>query len=308
MHSFTYRTLGCLCMTTFLLAGGPSLAEPTEIKLWPEGHPANSGEGVASEMVRPQRLVVHHSPSILAYLPDENATGAACMICPGGGYSVLAMDHEGTQVAEWLNERGVAAFVLQYRCGGAPNGHPAPLDDALRGMRLIRSHAEEWNIDPNKLGVWGFSAGGHLASCVTTLSDEGDSEADDAVNRHSSRPAFSILAYPVIAMNDEVTHRGSRHNLLGPNPDAELATRLSTDLQVNEQTPPTFLVHATDDTAVVPENSLRFYQALVKAKVPAELHLYESGGHGFGMNRTGKPVDAWTTALERWLASRGYVN
>lgn len=278
-----------------------------EMRLWPEGHPANQRDGQAAEEVAPSRVVIRHSPTLTAYLPQNNPTQAAVMVVPGGGYSRLALDHEGREVASWLNRRGVAAFVLRYRCGGAPNTHPAPLNDALRGMRTIRANADQWDIDPAKIGVWGFSAGGHLASCVSTLADEGDQTSDDPVEKQSSRANFSVLVYPVISMHSDIAHGGSRKQLLGDAPSDELLEKLTTYNQVDENTPPTFLIGASDDRGVVPENSLRYYQALLAANVPAEIHQFEQGGHGFGMRNTNSPTDLWLPVLEGWLQSRGVI-
>ena len=238
------------------------------------------------------------------YLPmTGNATGAAVVICPGGGYGHLAMDHEGEQVARWLNSFGVAGIVLDYRHAGKGYGYPAPLDDAQRAMRLVRSNAGLWGIDTDKEGVLGFSAGGHLASTVTTLFDKEYGKAGDTIDQFSSRPDFSVLCYPVISMDQSLTHKGSRGNLLGNNPDEELCTLMSTDLQVTENTPPTFLMHATDDRAVLPENSIAFYTALQKANVQAEMHIYETGGHGFGLGKGKGAVETWPDLCRRWILS-----
>ncbi len=276
-----------------------------EIPLWPAGHAANHGASAASSEPVPDRIVIHHQPSMLVYLPKHDATGAAVMICPGGGYGRLAMDHEGWQVAEWFNDRGIAAFVLKYRCGGGKNGHPAPLNDAVRGMKLIRSLAGDWNIEPEKVGVIGFSAGGHLASSVSTLVDEGDAGSSDPIARLSSRPAFSVLIYPVITMQQDATHSGSRRNLLGASPDDAMVEKLSTDRQVSALTPPTFIAHASDDKGVLPENAIRYYRALIEHDVPAELHLYERGGHGFGMRTLENKVNDWLGDLDAWLRVHG---
>jgi acetyl esterase/lipase len=274
------------------------------ILLWPDDHPANARSDKNAEEIAENRLVIHDHPSIVPYLVDDSATRAAVLIVPGGGYGVLAYDHEGTEVAKWLNERGINAFILRYRCGGGKNGHPAPLDDARRAMKLIRSNAKEWNIDPSRLGVIGFSAGGHLASSLSTMWDEGDASSSDPIEQLSSRPDFSVLVYPVISMEDGVTHGGSRRNLLGESPDAALVEKMSTYNQVTDRTPPTFIAHATDDAGVIPENSIRYYQALVRAKVPVEAHYYERGGHGFGMNTLRTKANHWLDDLEAWLTPR----
>lgn len=275
-----------------------------EILLWPDDHPANVSSGDSAEQVAESRTVVHDHPGILVRLAKENNTGACVLVIPGGGYGRLAMDHEGTQVAKWLNERGIHAAILQYRCGGGKNSHPAPLDDARRAMKLIRSNAKAWSVDPKRVGVIGFSAGGHLASSLSTMWDDGDPSADDSIERQSSRPDFSMLVYPVISMEEGIAHGGSRQNLLGDSPDTQFVEKMSTYRQVNDRTPPTFLAHATDDTGVIPENSIRYYQALVRHKVPAEAHFYDRGGHGFGMRTLETKANRWLDDLEAWLLPR----
>jgi acetyl esterase/lipase len=237
----------------------------------------------------------------------EAASGAAVVICPGGGYGGLAMAKEGLEVAQWMQKRGIAGFVLRYRCGGGKNQQPVPLRDAQRALRMVRSRAKEWNVDPDRIGILGFSAGGHLASTAATMFDDGDAGSNDPVARMASRPDFAVLVYPVISMAEGVTHGGSRQNLLGPDADMELVERWSTDRQVTAKTPPTFLIHASDDEAVPVKNSLLFYEALVKHGNPAELHVYEEGGHGFGMLRGDRPADQWPELLEAWLKIRGLI-
>lgn len=293
----TYVLTAICCVAVSGISG----AQSDERLLWPADHPAN-GDTAEPNKMRSGRVQVTYSPSLVSVLPAEQArSGAAVVVCAGGGYGGLAFDKEGLEICEWFKQQGVCAFALKYRCGGPPNEHPAPLDDALRAMRLVRSQAEELGIDPQKVGVIGFSAGGHLASCVSTLSDEGDAEADDPVDRLSSRPNFSLLIYPVISMEQGVAHAGSRERLLGKSPSEELVKGLSTDLQVGKHTPPTFLVHSTDDNVVRVENALRYYRALVAAQVSAELHIFEDGGHGHGMRPTGKTVDQWPSLAESWL-------
>jgi acetyl esterase/lipase len=283
-----------------------SMSRCEEILLWPG---ENSGRNLSDRSEEPQeRIVVRDSPSIVPMLPPaEERSGAAVVICAGGGYSILAFEKEALEIGKWFNDRGIAAFCLKYRCGGDPNGHPVPLNDAKRGMRLVRSRAEQWGIDPERIGIMGFSAGGHLAASVSTLSDPGAQNAEDPIDRFSSRPNFSLLIYPVISMRSSVTHGGSRRNLLGDSPDEELVATLSTDEQVSSSTPPTFLLHASDDQAVVAENSIRYFQALTKLGVPAELHIFAKGGHGFGMRPTNGPVDAWPELADKWLRSHGLV-
>ncbi len=226
-------------------------------------------------------------------------------MCPGGGYARLSFSYEGVEVGQWFNKLGVAAFVLKYRLGPRYH-HPAPLQDAQRAMRTVRSRAAEFGIDPGRIGIMGFSAGGHLASTLGTHFDAGDSNATDAVERVSCRPDFLILAYPVITMDLQYTHRGSRTNLLGQNPDPKLVEYLSNELQVTTQTPPAFLFHTTDDATVAVENSVNFYLALRKAKVPAEMHLYEHGAHGTGLGKD--PILAsWPQRLADWLRLHGWL-
>jgi acetyl esterase/lipase len=263
--------------------------------LWPKGAPG----AVGSEE--------RDKPSLTLYLPPaDQANGAAVVVCPGGGYGSLAVGHEGKDPAEWLIRHGIAAFVLRYRLGPRYR-HPAPMQDAQRAMRLVRSRAKEWGFDPKRVGIWGFSAGGHLASTIATHFDDGKPDADDPVERASCRPDFAILCYPVITLRPPLTHRGSRRNLLGDNPDETLVTSLCNDEQVTEKTPPTFLFHTNEDSAVLPENSILFYQALRKKKVPAELHIYEKGAHGVGLAVGRGAVSAWPEQLAGWLKTHGLL-
>jgi acetyl esterase/lipase len=229
-------------------------------------------------------------PSITPYLA-KSPNGTAVIVCPGGGYGALAMDHEGVQIAKWLNSLGISAFVLKYRLGPKYH-HPAMIHDAQRAIRTVRSRAEAMHIQPDRIGIWGFSAGGHLASTAATHFDSGDPNAADPIDRAGSRPDFAILAYPVISLG-EFAHVGSRNNLLGKNPDPKLVEDLSNDLRVTAQTPPTFLFHTTADAAVPVENSVRFYLALRKAGVPAELHIFQNGPHGVGLAPTDATLSAW---------------
>ncbi|MDR7370073.1 alpha/beta hydrolase [Flavobacterium aquidurense] len=229
----------------------------------------------------------------------------AVIILPGGGYSHLSMDKEGTKVAEWLNSLGITAFVLKYRLPSdliMTNKTVGPLQDAQEAMRIVRLNAAKWNIDPNKIGIMGFSAGGHLASTLSTHYDERVYETSSKI---SARPDFSILIYPVVSMENEITHKGSQTSLLGKNPSEDLINSFSNEKKVTAQTPPTFLVHATDDSAVLPENSINYYLALKKNAVPAELHLYEKGGHGFGLG-VKDTSKFWTKDCEEWLKSNNF--
>ena len=251
-------------------------------------------------------------PVFIPYIPaPEKATGAAVVICPGGGYSGLAMDHEGEQIGRWLESIGVTAFVLRYRLPGNGYPHPVPLFDAQRAIRTVRFNAMKWNIQPEKIGILGFSAGGHLASSAGTHFSKPvvlEGCQSDDVDAVSCRPDFMILIYPVISMQEGITHRGSRNNLLGENSPAELVDLMSNEKQVTEQTPPTFMVHASDDTAVLPENSIRFYQALLKAGVPAEMHLYLKGGHGFGTRASAGRASEWPILCEAWMRQMKFLS
>ena len=269
--------------------------EPNPILLWPDGAPGAIGKEDADQ------------PSLLIQLPAAaKATGAGVVVCPGGGYGHLAMDHEGKQIAEWLNSLGVAAFVLKYRLGPRYH-HPAPLQDAQRALRYVRVHAKDFGLLGDRIGIWGFSAGGHLASTTGTHFDAGNASATDPIDRMSSRPDFMILAYPVISMSAEYTHKGSRTNLLGEKPDPALVENLSNDKQVTSQTPPTFLFHTDEDTGVPAENSIAFYLALRKAGVPAEIHIYQRGKHGVGLAGADPILATWSGRLADWMKVRGLL-
>lgn len=269
-------------------------AHPVEI-LWPQGAPG----AVGSEEVDKPSLTVYAAAA-------KSAVPTAVIVCPGGGYGYLAKDHEGDQIARWLNSLGIQAFVLQYRI--APRYHyPAPILDARRAVRFVRTHAADYHIAPDRIGIWGFSAGGHLASSTGTHFDAGESSATDPVDRASSRPDFMILAYPVISFSTPYTHTGSMHNLLGANPDPKLVASFSNENQVTAQTPPTFLFHTNQDDGVPAENSVLFYLALRKAGVPAELHIYERGPHGVGLAATDAVLGTWPARLKDWLDIRGLL-
>jgi len=240
-------------------------------------------------------------PTLTAFFPvvtKPNQT--AVVILPGGGYSHLAIDKEGTKIAEWFNTLGIPAFVLKYRLPSdliMKNKNIGPLQDAQEAIRYVRQNAAKWNINPNKIGIMGFSAGGHLAS---TLSTHYDDKVYESAFKVSARPDFSVLIYPVISMENEITHKGSQINLLGESPSQELIDSFSNEKKVNAKTPPAFLIHATDDTVVIPENSINYYLALKKNGVSAEMHIYEKGGHGFGLG-TNDTSKFWPKQLEDWL-------
>ena len=245
-------------------------------------------------------------PSVTVYRPSpDHATGAAVVVCPGGGYGGLA-PHEGKPIAEWLNTLGITGVVLKYRLGPRYH-HPVMRDDAARAVRLTRMNANEWGLDGKRVGIMGFSAGGHLASTAATHFDTGDPAAADPVERMSSRPSLAILVYPVITMTDPFTHTGSRQNLLGDHPDPKLVTMLSNEQQVTEQTPPVYLVHGADDAAVPVENALLFAMACRKARVPVELHVFEHGQHGFGLAAGDPILGIWPETCARWLNKQGFL-
>ncbi|WP_119791759.1 alpha/beta hydrolase [Flavobacterium anhuiense] len=245
-------------------------------------------------------------PTLSIFIPKEvKPNQTAVVICPGGGYTHLAFEKEGTKVAEWFNSIGIAAFVLKYRMPTdltMKNKSVGPLQDAQEAIRYVRQNAAKWNIDPNKIGILGFSAGGHLASTASTHYDD---KVYESAYKVSARPDFSLLIYPVISMENEITHKGSQTNLLGNNPSKQLIESFSNEKKVTSKTPPTFLIHATDDTVVIPENSINYYLALKKNGVSAEMHIYEKGGHGFGLG-VADTSKFWTRDCEEWLKSNGY--
>jgi len=305
----SYRRLFFLTALLFAPATADAAEAPKEELLWPADHAANQGDEPRTVDSPEWTERVTKSPTLTYFLPDkENRNGAAIVICPGGGYSGLAMEKEGREVAEWCREQGIVGVVLRYRCGGGKNQQPVPLDDVQQAIRTVRAHAKELGVDPAKIGVLGFSAGGHLASTAATMFDDGHAQSSDPIAQQSSRPDFAVLVYPVITLVGDAAHRGSRNNLLGPDSSDELAAEWSTDRRITDKTPPTFLVHASDDGGVLPKNSILFYEALLANKVPAEMHIYEVGGHGFGMFRDKRPADLWPNELEGWLKARKIVD
>ena len=280
-----------------------NIQQPAAITLWPERVPGAIKDGGPETL--DQGLVRNvHEPSLTPYLPPPGrSNGTAVVVCPGGGYTVLAIDKEGVAVANWLNTLGISAFVLKYRL--KEYGHPAPLRDVLRAVRLLRSDAPRWGIRPDRIGVMGFSAGGHLAASAATLFDAPEGRTGAELDRVSARPDFAILVYPVIVLSGPYAHAGSRRALLGEAPAAELVDALSLDRRVTKDTPPAFLVHGGTDTAVPPENSALFYLALRRAGVAAELHNYERGAHGFGLQPDHGPISSWPQRCAEWLAANG---
>lgn len=277
-----------------------TFAQDHVVPLWPDKIPNQkpSAEVESSDSSNIVRISKVQNPTLQVYMPAKrSATGQAVIICPGGGYRILAYDWEGTDVAKALNAKGITGIVLKYRLPSPESSvvpHETPLLDAQQAIRLVRKNAASWNIDPKKVGIMGFSAGGHLASTAGTHFDE------------TSRPDFMILIYPVISMDKSFTHLGSRENLLGKNPDPELVKLYSNELQVTADTPPTFIVHASDDGGVPVEHSLRMYRALQKKEVTVEMHIYPKGGHGFGLGLEHGYLATWPDRLFDWL-ERGFT-
>jgi acetyl esterase/lipase len=290
----------------------PIHAQDQIIPLWTEAIPdAISDSSYQEEEISKEGIVQKSSkvvtPTLSIFLPkNSSSNGSSVLIFPGGGYSHLAIDKEGTKVAQWLNSLGITAFVLKYRL---PNDQImkdktiGPLQDAQEAIRYIRRNAEKWRINKYKVGVIGFSAGGHLAATLSTHYNDKVYPVYDSV---SAKPDFSILIYPVISMDDQITHTGSQNNLLGVSPPVSLIEKFSNERHINSETPPTFIIHATDDMVVPAENSINYYLALKKNKVPAELHLYEKGGHGFGLG-VKDTSQYWTKNCENWLRSQMYL-
>lgn len=285
---------------TIGLAGAAGGEEPRTELLWPGGAPGATG---SQEKDQPQFII-----SLAAKPPTTaSAKTPGIVVLPGGGYGGLAMGHEGHEIARWMNSLGISAFICDYRHRGKGYGHPAPSTDASRAIRTVRARADEFGVDPERIGVIGFSAGGHLASTVSTHFDEGASGDSDPIQRVSSRPDFAILCYPVIAFGEPFTHGGSQRNLLGDNPDPELVRKLSNEKQVSKRNPPTFLWHTGDDAAVPVQNSIVFYLALQRAGVPAELHVYETGRHGLGLAKNVPGASNWPQEAAAWLKVRGIL-
>lgn len=280
-----------------VVVDGSRAAEPNTIKLWEKGAPG-------TQTTKPE-----DEPVLLVSTPTTKAPGVptGVIVVPGGGYGHLAMNHEGSQIAEWLNAQGITAFVLKYRMSSTGHKHPVPMMDGQRAIRTVRARAKEFNIDPSRIGVLGFSAGGHLTSTLGTHFDVGDADSADPIERVSSRPDFLVLCYPVISMTSDATHKGSRKNLLGETPDPKLLQSLSNETQVTSQTPPTFIFQTSEDASVPAENCVAFYLALRKAHVPAEMHIFQAGKHGLGLAKDTPGTKEWPNLCHNWLEGRGLL-
>jgi acetyl esterase/lipase len=293
-----------LFFTTMAING---YGQNTILKVWPDGVPGSMrSETYFEESTITGEIVSRYTkvtvPSLTVFLPPaEKATGTAVLICPGGGYGVLAFDHEGFAIARWLNDNGIAGIILKYRLPSdfiMRNKSIGPLQDAQEAIRIIRRNASQWKITQNRIGVIGFSAGGHLASTLSTHFDEKVYETKDTT---SARPDFSLLIYPVITFDSSFTHAGSRRNLIGDNPSEELIRHFSNELMITGRTPPAFLVHSSDDKAVPVKNSLVYYEGLVKNNIAAEMHIFQKGGHGYGLAIGRGTESAWPDLCLRWL-------
>lgn len=297
-----------LSITTF------GFSQQEEIKLWPKGvtgsieNKSYEESYTYDDQGEIRGIAKISEPTLTLFLADSNlANGTAVVICPGGGYTHLAINKEGYKVAKWLNTLGVSAFVLKYRMPTditMTDKTVGPLQDAQEAIRMVRKNADTWNINADKIGILGFSAGGHLASTASTHFNEKVYASATAI---SARPDFSVLVYPVISMVDGITHQGSKKNLLGDEPSEELVKKYSNALQVTAETPPTFLVHATDDNAVTVENSIEYYLALKANQVSVEMHIYKDGGHGFGMGVSGTNTN-WPNDLKNWFSALALIS
>ena len=295
-------------LNAFMING---FSQTLTIKLWPDGIPGSITDPsyvekittVDGRITRCERVV---NPDLSVFLPaPDKANGAAVLICPGGGYGALAFDHEGNAIAKWLNDNGIAGIILKYRLPSdqiMKDKSTGPLQDAQEAMRVIRRNASDWKIDPGKVGVIGFSAGGHLASTLSTHYAEKVYEVKD---NSSARPDFSLLIYPVVSFDTTITHSGSRNNLIGIKPDARLVERFSNELQITNETPPAFLVHSADDKAVPVMNSIGYFKGLQKNNIPAELHVFQKGGHGYGLAIDRGTESSWPDLCIRWLKQIG---
>jgi acetyl esterase/lipase len=283
------------------------------LKLWPDGIPGSKTDPSYVEKItttegRITRCEKVVTPDLTVFLPvPEKANGAAVLICPGGGYGVLAFDHEGNAIAKWLNDNGIAGIILKYRLPSDQimiDKSIGPLQDAQEAMRVIRRNAVSWKINPDRVGVIGFSAGGHLASTLSTHYAE---KVYDVKDNTSARPNFSLLIYPVVSFDTVITHRGTRNNLIGLKPSEEQVRRFSNELQITADTPPAFLVHSSDDNAVPVMNSIGYFKGLQKNNIPVELHIFQKGDHGYGLSPNGGTESSWPGLCIKWLKAMGLI-
>ncbi len=310
----TRRMMTLLPLAGLLPALAPAAVAPAVLPLWPEGVPAAARPDapaargdLGAERGDASGSIANVSQPTLTVVPPavDRPNGTAVVICPGGGYTNLSMNREGQQYAAWLSTLGITSFILKNRL--QEWGHPAPLQDVLRALRLVRSRAAEFGVDPRRIGVMGSSAGGHLAASASTLFDHADGRTGAALDAVNARPDFAVLVYPVITMTDPAAHAGSRRALLGNAPGPALLAQMSVEQQVTAATPPTLLLHTQGDKTVPVDNSILYYQALTRAGVPAELYVFEQGGHGIGMRDGLGNASAWPRRAEDWLRQRGLL-
>ena len=299
------RSLAILAFVSLfpVLAGA---AHAPVIDIWPEGVPGFKPDAPKEHDDGQGHIYSVDHPTLTVFPADPaKSVGTAMIVCPGGGYVRLAVETEGSSMTRWLNSLGVTVFILKYRL--LEYGHPAPLQDVLRAVRLVRSRAAEYHVNPDRIGVFGGSAGGHLAACAGTLYDDPAGKTGAALDSVSGRPTFLVLLYPVITMRKPYVHSGSLRSLLGKTPDPALVDLLSVEDHVTKDTPPTFIAHSQEDKSVSVENSIKFYEALTKAGVPSELHLYSKGPHGFGMRKDLGPTSDWPARVEDWMRFKGWL-
>lgn len=307
------KTILFIPLLAILILPSATIAQPFTVKLWPEGIPGSVAdaeyvENITTTEGRITRCERVTDPDLTVFLPPaEKANGTAVLICPGGGYAVLAFDHEGNAIAQWLNEQGIAGIILKYRLPSdkiMKDKSSGPLQDAQEAMRTIRRNAKKWNINPDKIGVIGFSAGGHLASTLSTHYAERVYDVKDNI---SARPDFSLLIYPVISFDAAFTHMGSRNNLIGPDPGEEKVKHFSNELQITSDTPPAFLIHSADDNAVPVRNSISYFNGMQKYGIISEMHVFQKGGHGYGLASKGGTESSWPELCIRWLKAAGFA-
>ncbi len=282
-------------LSTLIPASTALADDPKSILLWPDGAPGAKGDKGQDK------------PTLILYPAANNPSGTAVVVCPGGGYGGLAMGHEGHDIAKWLNDNGISAFICNYRHRGKGYSHPYPLMDAQRAIRLVRAHSVKWKINPGKVGIIGFSAGGHLASSTATHDSIGELDQDDATNKLNCRPSFAILCYAVIGFEKPYTHKGSQRNLIGTDADEKLVNFYSNEEQVSKATCPTFLWHTAEDKAVPPENSVQFFLSCQKHGVPSALHVFEKGRHGIGLAKNNPTAKHWPQLCIDWIKQRGFL-